>query len=344
MKEYDIVVFIGRFQPFHSAHSEILKKALEYGKKVYILVGSAYKARDIKNPWTWEERANIILSSYIKNNNIISNIKIVPLRDNLYNDQKWAEDVQKIVLSDAKDNDKIAIIGHLKDDSSYYLKMFPQWDLINLENIDGINATDIRNAYFSNTENFFNSEIAKYVNETTLHFLKVFELTDAYENLKKEYEFIKAYKKAWEKAPYDPTFITVDAVVVQSGHVLLVKRRAHPGNGLYALPGGFIKPNEYLVDAMLRELKEETKIKVPKTFLKNNIKFSKVYDAPSRSLRGRTITHAYMIELPHGELPKVKGSDDAEKARWIPLSVFENMEEHLFEDHYHIVIDMVNSL
>jgi bifunctional NMN adenylyltransferase/nudix hydrolase len=61
-----------------------------------------------------------------------------------------------------------------------------------------------------------------------------------------------------------------------------------------------------------------------------------VFDRPDRSLRGRTITHAYYFEFPSGELPLVKGGDDAAKARWVPLAEFYDMEGSLFEDHYGI--------
>jgi bifunctional NMN adenylyltransferase/nudix hydrolase len=79
---------------------------------------------------------------------------------------------------------------------------------------------------------------------------------------------IEKYKESWKAAPFPPTFVTVDAVVVQSGHVLLVKRKAMPGAGLWALPGGFLNQEETLLDGAIRELKEETKIKVPVPVLK----------------------------------------------------------------------------
>ena len=71
-------------------------------------------------------------------------------------------------------------------------------------------------------------------------------------------------------------------------------------------------PGERLLDACIRELREETKIKVPGPILKGSIKRQSVYDDPYRSARGRTLTHGFYIELePSAELPKVKGSDDA---------------------------------
>jgi bifunctional NMN adenylyltransferase/nudix hydrolase len=71
--------------------------------------------------------------------------------------------------------------------------------------------------------------------------------------------------------------------------------------------------------------------------LKGSIKSSHVFDYPERSLRGRTITNAFLIELPAGELPKVKGGDDARKARWFPINDVFRMADQLFEDHFDII-------
>jgi bifunctional NMN adenylyltransferase/nudix hydrolase len=109
-----------------------------------------------------------------------------------------------------------------------------------------------------------------------------------------------------------------------------------------ALPGGFINVRERVVDGILRELREETKLKIPEKVLRGSIQKVELFDAVDRSLRGRTITHAALIELPAGKLPPVKGSDDAKKAVWVPLSSIR--EEDMFEDHYHIIDGLVGGL
>ena len=339
IKTHDLAVFIGRFQPLTKGHTQVILKALERADKVVILVGSANCPRNYYNPWSFEERKQMILDAFPQEAN---RLLIEPIEDSLYNNEKWVKDIQEAVLAaftKAKGAwhpmAKVALIGHSKDNSSFYLKLFPQWDNIEVTNYHNVNATDIRNWYFSNESAYF-TKTSTDIPATTKDFLEKFiELPD-YQQIKDEYDFVAEYKKSWEAAPYPPIFVTTDAVVVQSGHILLVQRGHFPGKGLWALPGGFLNPNENIVDGVIRELKEETKIKVPVPVLKGSIVAQRVFDDVHRSSRGRTITHSFLFHLnADHQLPKVKGSDDAAFATWVPLSqVTRNM---MFEDHKDII-------
>lgn len=345
-RNYDYMVYIGRFQPPHEAHIDTIHTALTQADQVIVLVGSAYRPRTIKNPWKWDEREQMIRNCFPSH--VQSRLNFVPIEDVMYNDQQWVRNVQEGVdeqiRQDGNDpnNVKTGLIGYHKDNSSYYIELFPQWSLSEMPNIDDLNATDVRNAYFEagnqkDATHFmaFNDKLPEQVFQYLLDF--AYNNVDEYDRLVREYDHVKRYKKAWEAAPYPPTFVTVDAVVIQSGHILLVTRKAQPGEGLYALPGGFIEQNERIEDSMIRELREETKLKVPDPVLRGNIVSNAVFDAPERSSRGRTITHASLIELPPGKLPKVKGGDDAAKAFWVPLKDVEAQAEMFFEDHKYIV-------
>jgi bifunctional NMN adenylyltransferase/nudix hydrolase len=255
--------------------------------------------------------------------------------DTIYNDQAWAVRVQALVAKHTQPGEKIAVIGHKKDESSFYLDMFPQWGYENVEEIAPLSAVNIRDLYFKRNANM--EFIRGVVPRTTFDFLASFSTRPEYEQIIREREFVETYKKQYASLPYPPIFSTADAVVIQSGHVLMIRRRAEPGKGLWALPGGYVNANtdKSVEDAAIRELREETMIKVPAPVLRGNIVRSKVFDAIDRSPRGRIITHAFHIQLPDGELPKVKGSDDAEKARWVPIA--EVRSEECFEDHYEIL-------
>lgn len=341
-KKYDLLVFIGRFQPVHIGHMEVIQTALKQSHQVLVLVGSPNSPRTSKNPWTFPERRAMIDASLPLTSSV--NVAVKPLPDQAYNDQKWAASVQDIVMTHARVSGitkagRIGLIGHSKDESSYYLKMFPQWDLVEHTMNEEVSATDLRSLMFEGKSTRF---LAGVLPSDVLPMVEDFMTSPAYELLVREHEMIKKYRKAWAAAPYAPTFVTTDAVVVQSGHILLIQRDAAPGEGLWALPGGFLNQGEYIEDGMIRELREETKLKVPTPVLKGSIKRSRVFDDPKRSLRGRTITHAYLIELPPGELPLVKGSDDARYAKWVPIASI--LENEMFEDHYHIIQVMLGSV
>ena len=346
-KKFDVLIFIGRFQPAHNAHIEIIRRARELSNSVLILIGSSYQPRTSKNPFTAEERENLIRSAFEDDELSKNDLTFRYISDKLYNDQQWAIDVQGNVQDVMEDFDigaKVGIIGHKKDNSTFYLDMFPQWELVEFPNLEDLHATTIRDYYFNdlwndedNPEDVFSEMCKDYLNDGIYNFMLDWRETDTYEYLSGEYSFYEKYKADWAHAPYPPTFVTVDGVVVQSGHLLLVRRRAYPGKGLWALPGGFLDQNEGVKEGVIRELREETKLKVPTAVLKGSIKDSKVFDHPNRSLRGRTVTHAHLIELNPGPLPPVKGGDDADKARWFPLEEVLTMEGHLFEDHYSII-------
>jgi len=345
---YDFLVFIGRFQPFHNGHLAVINTGLVQAEQMIILCGSAHQPRSTRNPWTVKEREQMIRGSLTETDN--NRVHIAPLMDSVYNDESWVRNVQATVngLVAAYHKTphripKIGLIGHSKDQSSYYLNLFPQWSAINVDNHQGISATPIRASIFTEPkegQHYIGSEKATSVLPNNVHDdIKAFSTTDAYQQIKSEQAFVTRYQSAWDAAPYAPTFVTVDAVVVQSGHVLMVERKAQPGKGLLALPGGFVNQNEKLVDACLRELREETRLKVPVPVLKGSIKSQQVFDDPYRSARGRTITQAFYIELePNKVLPKVKGSDDAKHAVWVPLADID--PSHMFEDHYFIIQEM----
>lgn len=341
MKKLDAIVYIGRFQPFTNAHYRIVKQALSKAKKLIIVIGSAKRSRSFRNPFTAEERKDMISS--IKDLKK-AKIEYILQPNSNYNFNWWVKDVQEQVGKLTNPGDKIGIIGHKKDSSSYYLNYFPQWEFIELPELeDGLSATSVRNSYFMDaTAVVLDLNVPEDV-EDWLYYWKR-NNRNIFEAIKDEKKFIVEYKKQWENAPFQPIFVTTDAMVLCKGHILLIRRRFNPGKDLYGMPGGFINPTEYLKDCAVRELKEETKIDVDKFVLKNSIELVKVFDDPYREARGRGITHCFLFNLNLKDLPKVKGSDDAYGAQWIPLGDLDKMQDQFFGDHYQIIKNMLGQI
>lgn len=340
-KKYDLVVFIGRFQPFHNAHEEIAIEALEkYTNDLLFVIGSANQPSTYKNPFgsTNEIKVSDLISAALQKEFGKERLYHFEYVNDIYDDVEWCLNVQQKVnayINNWCAGKNIALIGCNKDESSYYLKMFPQWDLIEIERNQNLSATHIRELYFIEEPNM--EFIRGVVPEGVFDILDRNKHSEWHNHIVNERRFIEKYKSQYASLLYPPTFVTVDSVVFQSGHVLLIRRNAYPGKGLMALPGGFLdaQSDKSLEDAMIRELREETGLKVPSPVLRGSIKNTRVFDAITRSSRGRTITHAYNIVLPDGELPRVKGGSDADKAFWLPLSELDSSQ--FFEDHYQII-------
>lgn len=346
-KRYAVAVLIGRFEPFHNGHLANVLQASGIADKVQILVGSSFQPRTPKNPFKFHERMDMIMDSVMAciedADNVVS---ISSLPDFKYSNNSWIAYVQATVAKEhpAVNDRDICILGYDKDETSWYNHAFPEWDFVPLDGFvkhgsNPIDATKVRELYFEGHLDFLEGAVPCAV----FRYLKEFRTTNYYSEMVEEYKFYKDYHKSWEAAPFVPVFQTTDAVVIQGGHILLIQRGFSPGKGLWALPGGFINPKERLEDCVIRELIEETKIKVPEIVLRKGITYNEVFDHPDRDLRGRTITMAYLIELEggNGELPRVKGSDDAKKAKWFKLSEVEEMGEFLYGDHAHIIKTLV---
>lgn len=361
--KYKYAVVVGRFQPYHVVHHELVNHALSLADKVIVVLGSARRSPDVKNPFTPNFREEMIRSCFLTEAQ--DRLIFKKVRDYPYNENFWIAEIQNAVQSELDEyvtanspsngdelqdemkhstmlsQLKVALVGYMKDGSSYYLKLFPQFKYEefypNRNESRILNATDVRELYFNCDSNW-----KKFVAPSIQEMLERFAETKVFANLKQEFDYIQQYRKdsKFIGLSYEPTFLTTDAVVTAMGHVLVVRRGHQPGRGKLALPGGFLHGRLRLEDNVLKELKEETKIHVPDSVLRGSIKGERKFDDPDRSQRGRTVTHAFHIELQASlekGLPTVKGGDDADKALWLPISSIGELEEEFFEDHVHII-------
>ena len=125
---------------------------------------------------------------------------------------------------------------------------------------------------------------------------------------------------------------TADCIVITKEaepKVLLIERGDEPFKGCWAFPGGFMDMDETTEQCAIRELEEETGLKVCKVYQIG------AYSKVDRDPRGRTVTVAYLaiVDAPMA----VSGQDDAAKALWFPLTAL----PELAFDHTDIMQDAI---
>jgi bifunctional NMN adenylyltransferase/nudix hydrolase len=380
-KRYDLAVYIGRFQPFHLGHLSVVKQALQDAERVLILVGSANVARDTRNPFTYDERADLItdIMHGVMELDWKGRVVIQPLDDTPYDKPAWINAVNTAARTASKAlRPRICLTGNIRDATSEYLTWFSAWDYLPATDTSH-NATALRTAFFAGGCNFDElgwTDSGITWRETappqTIEFLRRFRDKPVYAYLMKQRASEIAYKAQWGSGPFQ----TVDPVIIKGDHVLMIERGGPEGTGMTGLPGGFLNAGERTLSAACREAVEETALfiqdndipafnqwlkackqalraKEPEPVMPPCVQAAiallltyqrgrgERFDDPHRSRRGHLITEAFLFKLPDGHgLPAVVGSDDAQRAFWMPIS--EVRPDTTFEDHAFIIDKMLN--
>ncbi len=328
---FQAAVIIGRFQPFHNGHAALLHAALRAAPCVIVVLGSAFQARDAKDPFTHDERAAMITATLDAADR--ARVRFAPVRD-CYDDRRWAENVTAAVQQHIGVAAPVALVGYHKDLSSAYLNRFSGWTFIDAGRTGEVDATRLRQIYFEGDDpEVIQALLAPLAPPAVCQYLKGWARLPHYARLREEHLAMEAGKKKWGAGP----FITVDAVVRAADHVLLIQRARSPGKGMWALPGGFLEPRERVLAGAIRELREETGFALLDTELEAALSGVAVFDHPDRSLRGRTITHAHFFDIHCARPPQVVAADDAAVATWVPVAALRDRGAEMFEDHFHIL-------
>ena len=143
----------------------------------------------------------------------------------------------------------------------------------------------------------------------------------------------------YDPAAFPPFAVTVDLVVltVRDGELqaLVVRRDEAPHRGRWALPGGFVRPDEGLEQAARRELAEETGLED----VAGHVEQLASYGDPDRDPRMRVVTVAYLALAP--DLPAPVAGGDAGQAAWRPVEALLGARPPLAFDHRRILADGV---
>lgn len=314
---------VGRFNPLHAGHRDLIRQAASESESLLVLIGSANSPRTIKNPFTFHERENAILQ--FLNHEGINNVYIYPLNDYKYSDSQWLSDVSSIIEENRQffPDSSVTMFGYMKDGNEY-LKMFPQYKFRNIKTKYEICSSDIRKDWFDNARHNFDPDVVA------------------------DYDYFKKEKELFKNYPFPETlnFNCGDVIVECSGHVLLIQRKHAPGKNSWALPGGFKNSNETFIDCAIRELFEETNIRIPEKVIRGSIINTRLFDAVDRGMGLPRTTLAVHIKVgldADGDLPRAKGADDAITCQWFPIDhILNNMQ--LFDDHSGIISVMCGTM
>ena len=125
--------------------------------------------------------------------------------------------------------------------------------------------------------------------------------------------------------------VSIDAVIIKDGKVLLVQRGTVPDKGLWATPGGYVEWDESAEEAVIREVKEETGLDIKET------KLVGVYSSPLRH-PNQVINIVFLTTVNDGE---IKNGDDAEDNKWFPLA---SLPKKMAFDHKQNIQDAIKLL
>lgn len=331
-------VYIGRFEPPHLAHQAVMREALEQVETLILVIGSARAARNTKNPFTAQEREAMIRAMLTEAGVDPSRLRFVAVRDHLYDEERWLAEVRSGVqaVTVREGSADVALIGHIKDGSSYYLRSFPDWDFLPTHVVSDLSATAVRRALFEGRLD----DLGGMVPPAVEAFLRDFQQSAEYAALRAEYGDLLADRAALDPARTPPTAVMAHAAVTRAGHVLLLRRGVQPGRGNLALPGRELLPAETLIACAARAAQLDTGLDVPSIMsagLRAAWLAGQVFDAPDRSQWGRVVTHAFPFDLGNGALPDLHPGGDAAQALWVPFAEALGSPELFFEDHHAIL-------
>ena len=325
-------VLIDDFAIFHDGYLDLIEEAIKSTDKLLVFIKASESSLDIKHPFTAEER-EVMICSALLDKYPDATVHVFYMPDMVYEPCRWSYYIKELI-EDNTQADSSIVIFDCNNDKELKRLGYP---IVNFK-LPVDTQSILERIYESKTFSFpfFRDFIPESVIDNIISFLT----EERREILLKEFEFVKKYRTSWATAPYPPIFVTVDSMVVSEGGILVIRRGGDPGKGKIALPGGFLNQDEFIKDACIRELIEETSINLSVDDLSKSICDSGVFDYPFRSTRGRTITHAFVFKF--DKRPQVFPADDAASLEWMSFEDIDANIREFYEDHYQIITCLLN--
>lgn len=299
---------IGRFQPLHNGHISLINKALEENDKVLVLIGSANKLPDFKNPFSAEQRFNFVYQEFPENPQLL----IQTLND-YDTDDEWVQEVTARSLSFEEDPTQVMFYCNPKDEEWYRRNfLFP----VTTVNTVDVSATYIRALWYAQDEGFWEQHVPDHVKESMNNHDKFLELQREYSSTS-----TMAVRKTMQHPFNNPMEPVSFAVIIQEGKVLVGKRVGPRGAGQFGLPGGFVENTETTLDAAIRETQEELGINLKALITQGQaVCMAQAVSENLRDLGARTLGVNYLFVVkPDVELKLELDLDETSEAKWVPM-------------------------
>ncbi len=257
MKKKKVGFVIGRFQPFHKGHEDLIAYASKKVKYLIIGIGSADQHHTIDNPFTAKERTDMI-NQTLENK---LNYTIVPIPD-INNYAKWVKHVEETV----KQKVDIIFTGN---------KIVQE--LFEKEGYKVVKIKETRSYVSGAAIRDMISRDGPWEELVPKGVEKIIEETGGITRIKEIYN-----------SRYKNPVPAVDVIIETNKGILLIERNHEPFG--WAIPGGHIEYGESAETAAVREAKEETSLDV------KLIRLLGVYSDPKRDPRKHTISMVYVAK------------------------------------------------
>jgi bifunctional NMN adenylyltransferase/nudix hydrolase len=305
-----VCLVIGRFHPLTLPCEALLKAKREAGFDVKVCIIGANAPRSHRYPFSAEEQIAMIKAA---------GFEAIAIEEVLGRQARHAQFVSIAAEAD------ILLFDH-----AYGRFLQEDWSGGSVEAVAAPNLSEMEMA----KNRLLELGTVEYVSEAVAQICDQSLSPEMRAPLWEEQCYISEYRKSWEAAPYPPLLVTADILIQCVDKVLLIQRGGMPGKGLWALPGGFLDADETLFEAAFRELREETGLDLSYEVAKASLVRNRVFDDPSRSSRGRTVTHAFYFDLTGQKINELLAGDDAAALKWVSTEEALTMRSQMFEDHF----------